>query len=75
MSGVIVILLACFQSLVLLQVLPASADPTGTKCAPAPGRTETCVCQTQGGVIDMTSLANINETARYNIYSIQYLPN
>ena len=63
MAVVSVILLIFIQSLVL--VLPSSADPTGTKCAPAPGRSESCVCQTKDGIIDMTSLSNDNETARY----------
>jgi hypothetical protein len=61
-TDVSVMLLMLIQSLVL--VLPSSADPTGTKCAPALGRSETCVCQTQDGIIDMTSLSNGNETAR-----------
>ena len=43
------------------------AGPTGTKCPPAQGRSETCVCQpTGGGVIDMTPLSNVDGTARYS---------
>ena len=62
MAVVTVILLVFFQSLVML--LPSTADPSGIKCAPVPGKTETCVCQTQDGIIDMTPLSNDNETAR-----------
>ena len=62
MAIVTVILLVFFQSLLL--VLPSAADPTGTKCAPAPRRGETCVCQTSDGIIDMAPLSNGNETAR-----------
>ena len=62
MAVVSVTLLIFIQIVVL--VLPSSADPTGTKCAPAPGRSESCVCQTKDGIIDMTSLSNDNGTAR-----------
>lgn len=34
------------------------AVPTGTQCSPPEGRSETCVCQTPDGVIDLTGLAN-----------------
>ena len=51
---------------ILLVVPLTSADPTGTKCPPAQGRAETCVCQprAEGGIIDMTPLSNTNGTAR-----------
>lgn len=52
-------------SLLLLLMVPlASADPSGTKCPPAQGRSETCVCQAKEGIIDMTPLSNTNGTAR-----------
>ena len=51
-------------ALSLLLVSPTLAQPTGTKCPPAPGRTETCVCQAPGGIIDLTPLSNTNGTAR-----------
>ena len=51
--------------LVLVPVVPSAAAKTGTKCPPAPGRTESCVCKTDKGVIDMTPFANTDGTARY----------
>ena len=45
--------------------VPAVAQQTGTRCPPAPGRSETCVCKTDKGVIDMTALSNLNGSARY----------
>lgn len=59
MSVVTVILLVCFQSLVLSLHL---ADPSGAKCEPVPRRIETCICQTQDGLVDMTTLSNDTET-------------
>ena len=57
-----VIVLLLFQSLMLTPL--SLADPTGTKCPPAPGRTESCVCQAQDGVIDITLLSKTDGKAR-----------
>ena len=47
------------------QLTIVMADPTGTQCSPPEGRSETCVCQTSDGVIDLTGLANDDgESAR-----------
>lgn len=54
-----------FHQIALLyrQVL---ADPTGTQCNHPSGRTETCVCETADGVIDLTGLSSEDgETAMY----------
>ena len=56
---------AVLLGLVLVPASPSAAAKTGTKCPPAPGRTETCVCKTSEGVIDMTPFANSDGTARY----------
>lgn len=39
-------------------------DPSGTQCEQAPGREETCVCKTEGGVIDLTPFSNNDGTPR-----------
>ena len=53
-----------FVLLIAQAVLPCEADPTGTKCPAVPGRSETCVCKTDKGVIDLTSLSKKDGTAR-----------
>ena len=35
-------------------MLSSVADPSGQQCPPASGRGETCVCQADGGFIDIT---------------------
>lgn len=40
------------------------AGPTGTRCPPAPGRSETCVCMTDKGVVDLTSLSRKDGSPR-----------
>ena len=50
--------------LLLLFSRGVAGDPSGTQCAQAPGREETCVCKTEGGVIDLTSLSNKDGTPR-----------
>ena len=59
-----VLLILCFQSLLLRSV---SADPSGTRCPSASGREETCVCQTDGGIIDLTPFSNTDGTPRYGM--------
>ena len=60
----------CFFVLVLtLQLLSlcevARAEPTGTQCSAPPDKPETCVCKTDDGIIDLTTLSNDDgETAR-----------
>jgi hypothetical protein len=57
----------------LLLIVPslAAAHPNGTKCPPAKGRPETCVCQpTNQDLVDLTPLANTNGTARYIIIEL-----
>lgn len=49
--------------LIFLVVAPCAAQQTGTRCPPAPGRSETCVCKTDKGVIDVTSLSKSDGTA------------
>ena len=48
-------------SFLLLAIAIASrevaGDPTGTQCKSASGREETCVCQTESGIIDLTPLS------------------
>jgi hypothetical protein len=57
----LVALLLCQESLVLL----CAAVPTGTRCPPVKGReAETCVCQTDMGVIDLTPIASTDGTPR-----------
>ncbi len=51
--------------LLLLLSRGAVSDPSGTQCAQAPGREETCVCKTEGGVIDLTPFSNKDGTPRY----------
>ena len=51
-------------TLSLLLVSPTLAQPTGTKCPPASGRTETCVCQAPGGIINLTPLSNTDGKPR-----------
>lgn len=60
-------LLALLVGLTCTSVLMSSvvdADPTGTRCPPAPGRSESCVCKTNKGVIDLTVFSNKDGTAR-----------
>ena len=56
------LVLLCLQSLLLSSV---DADPSGSKCPPASGRGETCVCQADGGIIDRTPFSNTDGTPRY----------
>ena len=57
------LLLSSPLGLLFISLVPTTAQQTGTKCPPAPGRSETCVCQTDDGVIDMTSLSKSDGTA------------
>ena len=54
-----------------LLCLPSSVvtSPSGKRCSPAPGRSETCVCKSDKGIIDLTSLSNNDGTARYFVAS------
>ena len=49
--------------LTFVLVVPSTAQQTGTRCPPAPGRSETCVCKSDKGVIDVTSLSKSDGTA------------
>lgn len=40
------------------QLITVTADPTGTQCSPPEGSSDTCVCQTADGVVDLTSLSS-----------------
>ena len=62
-------MLVIFVALVfaLVQVVPSTADPTGTRCPPVQGVTETCVCKSDKGVIDLRYLANNDGTPRYRV--------
>ena len=54
-------------------LLPCVAVPTGTKCPPVKGReVETCVCQSDKGIIDLTSIASTDGSPRYNIYILNF---
>ena len=68
-STVSLILLLCQdQSLVLF----CAAVPTGTRCSPVKGReAETCVCQTDKGVIDLTPIATTDGTPRWSCLAKQ----
>ena len=57
-------LLALLVGLTCLMSSVVDADPTGTRCPPAPGRSESCVCKTDKGVIDLTVFSNKDGTAR-----------
>ena len=57
--------LSVLLGLVCVLVVPTVAQPTGTRCPPAPGRSETCVCKTDKGIIDLTVLSNTDGTPRY----------
>ena len=54
-----------FLGLVFLPVVPSLAEPTGVPCPPAPGRSETCVCKSDKGIIDVTPLSDRGGGARY----------
>ena len=56
--------LGLLHVLLLLLAREAAGDPSGTQCEQAPGREETCVCKTEGGVIDLTPLSNKDGTPR-----------
>jgi hypothetical protein len=44
--------------------------PDSHRCPPVDGRSETCVCQHDKGIIDVTPLANHDGTAKYvDLYS------
>ena len=53
--------------ILLLLSCGVADDPSGTQCEPAPGREETCVCKTEGGVIDLTPFSNNDGTPRCGI--------
>ena len=40
------------------QLITVTADPTGTQCSRPEGSSDTCVCQTADGVVDLTSLSS-----------------
>ena len=40
------------------QLITVTADPTGAQCSPPEGRSDTCVCQTADGVVDLTSFSS-----------------
>ena len=44
---------------------PATPSPGSHRCPPVDGRSETCVCQHDKGIIDVTPLANDDGTAKY----------
>ena len=46
---------------------PSTPSPGSHKCPPANGRSETCVCQHDKGIIDVTPLANNDGTAKYAV--------
>ena len=50
---------------VLLGPSAVVTSPSGTRCPPAPGRSETCVCKLDKGIIDLTPLSNTDGTPRY----------
>jgi hypothetical protein len=50
--------LLCLPSVVV-------TTPSGTRCPPAPGRSETCVCKSDKGIIDLTPLSKNDGTPRY----------
>ena len=53
-------------TLCLLLKSVTADDPSGSRCPSASGREETCVCQADGGIIDLTPYSNTDGTARYN---------
>ena len=57
--------LSVLLGLVFVQVVPSLAQPTGTLCPSAPGRSESCVCKSDKGVIDVTSLSKKDGTPMY----------
>ena len=60
--GFVLLLTLCL----LLKSVTAD-DPSGTRCPSVPGREETCVCQTGGGIIDLTPYSNTDGTPRYSL--------
>ena len=57
----LIVLFLCQESLVLF----CTAVPTGARCPPVKGReAETCVCQTDTGIIDLTPIASTDGTPR-----------
>ena len=48
---------------VWLQVI--SSDPTGKLCPEVDGNSESCVCRSPKGILDLRALSNRNGTARY----------
>ena len=69
MSALVMSLLSVLLLVVTNPNSLTSAGPSGTKCPPAQGRPETCVCQpTNQNLVDMTPLSNTNGTARHYNY-------
>ena len=62
-------------ALLVAMAREVAGDPSGTQCQPASGREETCVCKTEGGVIDLTPFSNKDETPRYHNLMAVYILN
>ena len=60
--GFVLLLALCL----LLKSVTAD-DPSGSRCPSASGREETCVCQADGGIIDLTPYSNTDGTPRYSL--------
>ena len=63
-QSVKMLMLSVLLGLAFVLVVPSVAQPTGTRCPSAPGRSETCVCKTDKGIIDVTPLSRKDGTAR-----------
>ena len=49
------------------------AQPTGSRCPPVKGRSESCVCQVRKGfMVDLSSLSSTDGTPRYNYYAVDH---
>lgn len=49
--------------IILVLVAHCLAQQTGKKCPPVEGRSETCVCKSDKGIIDVTPLSKKDGTA------------
>ncbi len=63
--AIVALLIAGLLYLQCPQCEAQTTGPTGSKCPPVKGRSETCVCQTKEGfMVDLTSLGNTDGTPR-----------
>ena len=63
--NLVALLIAGLLYLQCPQCAAQASGPTGSKCPPVKGRSETCVCQSKNGfMIDLSSLGNTDGTPK-----------